>query len=157
MSKRKLFLHNDDFINQKDEDQGNELWNKLIADYPLKESILLNKIFKNIKYITYSYLEGFVDFHKKFDEFFSLAAIHKIQDSWSASLDISKCLNKRSWLLNKKNLVRPTIYYIDYQFDIDYICPHGDKYKDVYLMFFTENEEQTSDLLEKFNRLKAFA
>jgi|SRR6185436_6907690 len=160
MSRRKLFLHNDELINQKAEERAEELWNKLIIDYPLKESSLLNNLFKNIKHITYAYIAGFTDFHKKFDENFCITAIHKTQNSWAASLDINQCLNKRSWLLNNacnnKWRSKFTIYYIDHQFDIDYPCPHGDDYKDVYLMFFTEDEKQTAQMLEKFNRLKAF-
>lgn len=140
-------------IYQKVETKENKLWDKLIDYYPLlRESFLLTEKLKIIKPITYSYLVSFVDFYKNIDNKFCITAIHKTQDFVLASKDIAKCLNKREWLDLNMNF----IYYVNYQFDKNYECPHGEEYKDVYLLFFTKCENEAIQLLEKFDKLKAF-
>lgn len=158
MSRRKLFLHNDDFINAQAEEQARQLWDKINDRFEILEAKSLTQTVLSYP-LTYELLTDFVAFHKNIDNDFCVAAIHKTQDPWMAQLDIEKCLKKRFWHIERKSAKyknRKPIYYIDYQFDVAYQCPHGDEYKDVYLMFFTKNEKQTNQMLQKFNKLKLF-
>jgi len=159
MSRRKSLKHNDEFINQKAEEKAKDLWRELTSKYLLTESLSITDLLKNRKPITYGYLKEFVDFHKKFDENFCITAIYKTQDKVNAGKDILQCLNKRGWsgsIYEKYGKDKIPIYYVDYQFANDYDCPHGDDYKDVYLMMFTLSEDETLYILQKFEKLKAF-
>lgn len=158
MSRRKLFLHDDEFINQKAEDQANDLWKKLNDKFTFYESPELKECISNIK-ITYPYLNEFVPFHKKYDDAFCMTAITKTHHLTNASLDIERCLLKRGQFLSDRKKRKFKINYVDYQFvgehnQINF--NNGDEYRDVYLMFFTKNVKETCKVLQRFDSLKAF-
>ena len=122
----------------------------------LNKNYILQKISipDNVK-LTYSYLEEFVKFHKHYDERFSLIVLPSNYDSYFATKNIEKCLYLYNLTIEQiKSFV---IYYFDYQntfFTSEDLF--GKECNSVYIMFFTEDKERTSNLLEKFEKMKAF-
>ena len=117
--------------------------------FNITESIQCTEVMSRIK-LTYAYLEDFIAFAKKKDEKICLTAIAKTSHVGLSSMDIEQCLRRY-----EAGPEHP-IYYVDYQFNNDYECPHGPDYKNVWIMFIAQDEPFIANLLARFQKLKVF-
>jgi hypothetical protein len=124
-------------------------WKEVQQEFNL---ILAKNLYKKLLHIdlTYEYIEDFIAFAKNKNEKICMTAISKYTYLWAARLDIHQCLRQY-----KESHTFP-IYWIHYKFSKNYKCKHGDDFKNVYLVFVADNEKQIIDLLDRFNKLKAF-
>lgn len=125
---------------------------KLLAELKEKFNLIESPKCKDVLSkvnLTYSYINDFIACAKK-KEKICLTAIAKTNILAFATLDIEQCL--KLYGADETH----TIYYVDYQFDTDYNCPHGEEFKNVWIMFFARDEQFIIDMLIKFQKLKAF-
>lgn len=117
--------------------------------FNLSESPACKQILSEVR-LTYNYLEDFISFAKKKDEKICMTCIAKTSHLGLSSQDIEQCL--KGYEVGNEH----PIYYVDYQFSADYECPHGESFKDVWLMFVAKDEQLIASMLARFQNLKVF-
>lgn len=122
------------------------LWDFLNKHYNLLESKNIETFFSSIKF-NYQYLQDFITFAKLRDEKICLAAIPVDDLCGIAKIDLDRCLEAYS------HDPKYPILYIYFNTDDE---RHGNSFKEIYLMFFCQDEKSLLELFLKFEKLKAF-
>lgn len=148
---------NDEFINSKYEENILTVWTEINKEYNLINSKEISESLINVN-LTYEYIEDFVPFAKSKNKYICMAALCKNAPTWSMESDLDKLLKYKinTFNISKEQRKYNKLYYVDYKFADDYNCKHGKDFKDVYLVFLADDENQICFLLEKFKKLKAF-
>lgn len=137
---------NDSFIDSQHNSKS-KIWEKIINKFNIQQSQILSEFFKTIP-LTYEYLFDFIKFSKNKDKKICMTALPKTFAEKHMKEDISKCIDYRNDSFK--------LFYVDYEFDENYNCVHGEEFKDVFLVFAVKNETEIIDLLNRFNKLKTF-
>jgi len=141
--------HKEEFLDSKRKESQASVWQDINKQFNLIESKILTEYLSQIN-LTYKYIDDFISFAKIKDQRICLTALMKSGLKWGMEADLDRCLKQY------KETRKFTLYYIDYQFPESYNCPHGDSFKDVYLVFVAEDELIIKNLLIKFQKLKVF-
>lgn len=144
----------DSFIASKQQEEADELIDKLCESCNLQYSKKIESLFDKV---TFGYLEEFHSIVKQTTkERIIIAAVPRNSIVYSAQRDIKRGFDAldKSW--------KDPIPYIEHSFAEDYNCPHGDSFRHCFFFFFTQyhefeaSEECVAYHLKRINQLKAF-